>query len=156
VPKQIKRARSSVQPIQVTVPVSTYATEIEETLSEAHGQGGLMIPTFICSISVAVHPNVYTGDRFTEDQERIIVAAARDSLRVAFPRLGLEGAANLDDGFEVVPDWNVAANRKIREYYRFRRDGLFVFVWPPRTTSTRIFSIDSRIGTSDSGRSSRR
>lgn len=112
----------------MTVPVSTYATEIRETLSEAHGQGGQMVPTFICSMSLAVHPSIYAGDRFVEDQERAIVAAARDSLRGAFPRLGPDGAANLDDGFEVVPDWNVEARRGIREYYRFRRDGLFVFV----------------------------
>lgn len=116
------------EPLQMTAPVSTYATEIRETLSEAHGQGGLMIPTFICSMSLAVHPSVYAEDRFTEDRERSIVCAARDSLHPSFPRLGPESAANLDDGFEVIPDWNVVANRRVREYYRFRRDGLFVFV----------------------------
>jgi hypothetical protein len=128
VPKQIERAASMSPPAQMTVPVSTYEGEIRETLAEAHGQAGLMIPTFICSMSLAVHPSAYAGDRFTEDRERSVVATARESAGVGFPRLGPEGAANLEDGFEVMPDWNVEANRRIREYYRFYRDGLFVFL----------------------------
>jgi hypothetical protein len=35
---------------------------------------------------------------------------------------------SLEDGFDVIPDWADESERRIREYYRFRRDGLFVFV----------------------------
>jgi len=95
VPKQLRRAASVSKPTQMSVPISTYESETIETLQDAAGQGGLLILSYVCSISLIVHPSSYIGDRFTEQQERGVVDSARQKAGVGFPIAGPEKAANL-------------------------------------------------------------
>jgi hypothetical protein len=83
----------------------------------------------MCAFRLVLHPSTFTGDRFSEDQERAVIDEARRSANVVFPIEGPERGANLDDGFEVHTTLLRDGSRpEYREYYRFRRDGLFVLV----------------------------
>ncbi len=113
-------------------PVSrsrTYDAESRDIISYAAGQGGLLVLSYICSMSLVVHPSAYSGERFAEDEERGIIGSARMQVGLNFPYLEPEKGVNLTNGFQVItvprrgeppPDY--------REYYRFQRDGLFVLL----------------------------
>ncbi len=126
-PKQLRRAASATKATQMTVPISTYESEAAETLRDAASRSGFLILSYVCSMSLIVHPSSYLGDRFTEDQERNAVDSARQRTGVGFPITGPEKAVNLEDGFQVSTVLLRDGNRpEYREYYRLRRDGLFV------------------------------
>ncbi len=78
-----------------------YKAEIAEALEDAAGQGGLLIFSFVCAISLIVHPTLYRPDRFAEENERNIIASARQDAAVVFPISGPEKGVNLEDGFQV-------------------------------------------------------
>jgi hypothetical protein len=112
----------NLPPAEVTNP---FLAEANKSLNHAAGQGGLMIPSFICSMSLVVHPSTYRPNRFTDDEIRGVVDIAKGSAGKGFPFQGPEHAVNLVGGFQVttVFPWNGHAER--REYYRFLEDGLF-------------------------------
>jgi hypothetical protein len=126
-PAQLRRVASPETSTTVMVPVSTYRSEALESLNEAAGQGGLWIPSFVCAASLIVHPSEYRGERFTEDDEREVVSKVRQNLALHFPLQAPDQAVNVNDGFRVqtvLP--HDGMRQEYREYYRFRRDGLFV------------------------------
>ena len=104
-----------------------YRDEIDEALRDAAGQNGLMIFSYVCSMSLIVHPTAFVENRFTEEEERSVVETARDRLGAAFPIDDPKKGANLEDGFEVTTFLlRNERHPEYREYYRFRRNGLFV------------------------------
>lgn len=100
--------------------------KISETLNHAYGQSGLMVLSYVCSMSIAVHPTTYVRDRIADDQMRGLVDSAKHASGMAFPIGATSSAANLNDGFEVTTYTEADGLSEYREYYRFRHNGLFV------------------------------
>lgn len=103
-----------------------FESEISETLNHAYGQSGLMVLSYVCSMSIAVHPTSYVRNRIADDQMRGLVDAAKHASGMAFPIGASSSAANLHDGFEVTTYPRADGPWQYREYYRFRHNGLFV------------------------------
>jgi hypothetical protein len=102
-----------------------FVAEIDEGVDEA--VRSLMIFSHVCHMIMGVHPIEYRRDRFSEEEERNVIRTATLNSGYAFPVNGPESSANLDDGFHVFAHQitNVTFP-EYREYYRFRRNGLFV------------------------------
>ncbi|GEM_PF-4497704 len=129
VPKQLQRTSDPAATTHVVVPLSTYAGEARDILSEAVGQGGLMIPSYICSMSLVVHPSAYVGDKVRQDEERSLIEHAASFVRLGFPYVNPSAGANLNDGIEAISGWQRDAPPPLyREYYRLTHDGLFVLI----------------------------
>jgi hypothetical protein len=101
--------------------------EIEEAVDDSIGQGGLLIFSHVCHFILIAHPCIYNADRFSEEEERDVVHTATLNAGYKFPVCGPENATNLEDGFHVFT-YQPATERmpEHREYYRVRRNGLFV------------------------------
>lgn len=117
---------TNVAPASPNRAPSPYEAEATEALKHAAGEGGLFILNYVCSMSIAIHPTMFLADRFSDDEMREVIESAKRASGVAFPIGATSAAANLDDGFAVTTYPLSNGPRQCREYYRFRRDGLFV------------------------------
>jgi len=105
-----------------------FEDEISEAFHDAAGQGGLLILSYVCSIMLAVHPAERAGTRFGDDELRGIIEGAKIAAGASFPIASAHMGVNMADGFAVTTYPRVDGPHQYREYYRFRRDGLFVGV----------------------------
>jgi hypothetical protein len=103
-----------------------FESEISDTLNHAYGQSGLMILSYVCSMSIAIQPIPYLIDRVPDEQLRELIESAKRASGMAFPIGSTSSGANLNDGFEVTTYPHADGPGQYREYYRFRHNGLFV------------------------------
>jgi hypothetical protein len=120
-------AAVTASPPALSEPVlDPFESAISETLNHAYGQSGLLVLSYICSMSIAIQPISFVADRVPDERMRSLIDEAKQISGVAFPIGATSSAANLNDGFEVTTYPKADGPRQYREYYRFRHDGLFV------------------------------
>lgn len=103
-----------------------FENEISETLNHAYGQGGLLVFSYICSMSIAIQPTSFVMNRVPDERMRSMIDEARKASGLRFPIGETSRGANLNDGFEVTTYPRADGPEQYREYYRFRHNGLFV------------------------------
>ena len=119
-------AAVTASPPAITEPApDPFESEISETLNYAYGQSGLMVFSYVCSMSIAIQPTSFVANRVADEQMRSLIDDASRVSGVAFPIGATSRAANLNDGFEVAT-YAADGPQQYREYYRFRHNGLFV------------------------------
>jgi hypothetical protein len=124
--KTYTAAVTSSPPVTIEPAPDPFESEISETLNHAYGQSGLLVLSYICSMSIAIQPTSFVAERVPDERMRSLIDDAKRVSGVAFPIGATSSAANLNDGFEVTTYPGADGPRQYREYYRFRHDGLFV------------------------------